>query len=144
LPKRKKKHPLERLEKPLKGFLDFLKEKGDKLPELAMYGGTGYLGYRFAEVLGFKLQDRWMGIIAGMVGLKLATTPSSGSALKIYSPIFGVDIPFNSQTVGLGILATLGIGAAVLPHVKEPAVKLAGYSHPSVGLGEHLRGLLPR
>jgi len=115
----------------------FLKEHGDKIPELAMYSGVAYMGARAFE--------DWKGAIAGMVGLKLATTPSSGEGISIYSPLFGVDIPFNSQTVGIAILAAIGVAGIALPAIRTQAATVARETTTAgflTGLQYKLSGIL--
>jgi len=122
LPKKKKLSDVEKLklkflrakEGPLGQAVDFIKQHGDKIPELAMYAGVAWMGSK--AVTNLKVSGPLEGALAGMVALKLASTTGGDTHMSIYSPLFGVDIPFNSQTVGLGMLAALGLGA-VLPDI---------------------------
>ena len=108
--KRKKRVPkVKELERIAKHIGEFIKEKGDKIPDLALYTGLAFLGAR-----AFR---RWEGALVGMLGLKLATTPvGEGSSFSIHSPIFGMSVPFNSQVAGLGLLTSIGILNLVMPN----------------------------
>jgi len=105
-----------------------------------MYAGMAYLGAKAFP------GHEGLGALTGMVGLKLATTEGPGTHVKVYSPLFGVDIPFSSQTVGLGILAALGISQIVLPAIRaHPVVKQAvvNVSTLKVPMPLHHLGVIP-
>jgi len=116
LPKRKKKvkvafwkksPEIQRITDHIGKFIDRVDPKG--ISDLALAAGVSYMGYK-------TFGNDWKGAVVGLTGLKLAQVPSGGgSSMKVYSPLFGVEIPMSSQTVGLGILAALGIGTFVLP-----------------------------
>jgi len=118
LPKRKKKvkaafwkksPEIQRIADHVGKFIDRVDPKG--ISDMVLKVGVSYMGYK-------AFGNRWEGAIVGLAGMSLAQVPAgAGSSMKVYSPLFGIDIPMNSQTVGLGILAAIGIGTFVLPHI---------------------------
>lgn len=81
--------------------------------------GCGYVGYKT-----FFDDPAWF--LAGAIGYKLAMTSGVGeSSFSVNSPLFGVEIPINSQVVGLGILGVIGIKGIgnILTHIGEETRK---------------------
>lgn len=94
-----------------KEFWELADEAADKLgdvikkegTDLAICSGLGYISYKvFHKILGDV-----PAAIYGPLAYKLATTSSRGDNLSV--TLLGVSIPYNSQSVGLTMLASLGI-----------------------------------
>lgn len=64
-------------------------------------------------ILGYHAFEDWRWAVAGAIGYKLARTEGGTGQIGFDSPLFGVEIPFNSQAVGLGILSIIGVKGVV-------------------------------
>jgi len=107
LVKKAPKKPSKRDQKIEDTILDYVGRFADRInaaeiPELIMYGGCGYFGYK-------AFGNTFLGAVIGMVGLKLATAPAAATSFSINTPIFGVEVPVSSQIAGLAILTAIGV-----------------------------------
>lgn len=95
-----------------------IKEIFDKIQdplELALITGLSYQGYAI-KILGDNLL---LNLIYGPLAYKLATTPSSGEG-SLGLTLYGVKIPFNSQTYGLTMLTALGFKTLLVSGFGQP------------------------
>ena len=99
------KNPIDSIATHVGKLLDRLKPSS--IPDIALTGACAYLGYR-------NFDSSWEWAIAGALGYKLASIPNSGqSSFGVKTPLLQVEVPFNSQTVGLAILGLIGVKGVI-------------------------------
>lgn len=106
--KKKDSKAIEALDKILGSVTDFVA----KNPlELFLYSGIGYVSYKEMKWMFPRDVDhhRLARALWGMIGLKLATTPTYAEGAEL--GFWGVSIPINSQTVGISMLSLMGLSA---------------------------------
>jgi len=111
MPRKKKVKLEEQLAHALKDIFDKIK---DPL-ELALITGLSYQGQAI-KIMGDNLL---LNLIYGPLAYKLATTPSSGEG-SLGLMLYGVKIPFNSQTFGLTMLTALGFKTLLVSGFGQP------------------------
>jgi hypothetical protein len=89
----------------LRTIKDFLTKDPVKMTELLAVGMISH------NKLNPIIKDSIVSFMYGVIGLELATTPNYGGGAGVEIAGTGLQIPLNSETVGLIMLATIGLAA---------------------------------
>lgn len=76
-------------------------------PDWLVYGGLAYIGYTSKLRLLDAVSGVPVSLLFGPVALKLATTDAGDTGVKL--GLGGIEMPVNSQVMGMAMLAALGI-----------------------------------
>lgn len=105
--------------KKISSIVDKLLDKTD-LTELLINGGLAYAGIEYLPNIPGLENVGFMRALYGPIAYKLATTPASGSEVSV---MWGaVQVPLNSQMIGMLMLASLGFCGVLnemMPAYKE-------------------------
>lgn len=113
MPRKSKK--LKQLEEQVQTAVKTIFDKIQDPLELALITGLAYQGQAI-KIMGDSLL---LNLIYGPLAYKLSTTPTSGEG-SLGLTLYGVKIPFNSQTFGLTMLTALGFKTLFVSGFGQP------------------------